>query len=710
MQPLIYLRRASQSARDAAGVLAGQQFGRFSLWLPVGMVTGDYLYFLAPTEPPVWMGFAALGLMICLLVAGWLSPILRAVAGMGLAMALGWSAGQHATLTALPLEPVPNRAVIVEGMVTAVETGPDWRRIVVAAPWLDGVTHWQRSVRLRVRDGDHTSLQSGDRISVRALIRPPPWPAYPGAMDRQRDAFFSRIGAFGFALAPVSHLVSRQDAVSIRLARVREMIAEHVRTALPGHEGAVATALLTGDTASIPQSIRILFRDTGLAHLLAIAGLHIAIVMGTIFAVTRWLLTRSEYMALFWPCRQIAAVISLLSGIAYAVLTGLHVPIIRSAVMAMIACLALFLGRRALSMRGLAIAAALIVLIWPYEVTGVSFQMSFAAVMALAAGYEALGPWLASLAGRRVLHHLTAVALTSLLAGTASAPYGIYHFGQLQLYFVATNLIAVPLMAFWVMPAGLLAMALMPLGLDRPVFVVMGIGIRLILTVAKLVAALPAAVLAVPPMPGWGLFMISAGLIWLCLWRGRVRLCGVPVMVAGIASVWLTVHADLLISADARMVAVKAGPRVFAFDKGSSPLLTEAWQAYWGVKDFTPLSVAGRLATHMARCGESGCLVTPVPGAPRVFLKTGEGTEICQPGALAVILDGWSSQCRDQPVISLSQIREEGSIAVWFRPGRISVLTDRAWRGDRPWVQPPPDTSPGQWKAPLARTDETIPQ
>ena len=154
-------------------------------------------------------------------------------------------------------------------------------------------------------------------------------------------------------------------------------------------------------------------------------------------------------------------------------LTGMHVPIIRSFAMAALFTLALLAGRRAVSLRGLALAAATLMLLEPQQVPDVSFQMSFSAVLALISGYEALRPWLRRLDGARALLRrfaglLVALALTSALAGTASAPFGAYHFGRVQIYFVIANMAAVPLTAFWVMPLGLLSLPLMPLRPGAP--------------------------------------------------------------------------------------------------------------------------------------------------------------------------------------------------------------------------------------------------
>ena len=276
----------------------------------------------------------------------------------------------------------------------------------------------------------------------------------------------------------------------------------------------------------------------GLAHLLAVAGLHIGIVMGWTLAFARLAFAASEHASLHWPTKKLAALAALTAGGGYMVLTGMHVPIVRSFAMACLYTVAVLAGRRAISLRGLALAATVLMLLEPQEVPGVSFQMSFSAVLALISGYEALRPALRELHGsgswqRRFASHLAALALTSALAGTASAPFGAYHFGRIQVYFVVANMIAVPLAALWVMPAGLIALLLMPFGLDWLAFVPMGWGADAILYVARTTASWPAATFDVPHMPAWGLAVTGFGIAWLGLWRSRLRLIGVPVIASG---------------------------------------------------------------------------------------------------------------------------------------------------------------------------------
>ena len=510
-------------ARWWAGFAEAQE-GRFILWLPVFMGAGVLAYFDRQAEPSAWIGAQAAAACLTAALASGRWPLLRAIALAAGFAALGFASAQYATARAPPIETdLPAHAVMLSGTVQAVETLPNGRRVTVSSPLLTADERPQarrqadrpppepdrrlvRSARFRLASGDPAAIATGDSIRVRAMLRQPAPPAYPGAWDTQRDAFFAGLGASGYALGPVDVVARAPPArLAAQVRWVREAIAARVMAVLPGTSGAVTVTLLTGDQRGIPEADHTAYRDSGLAHLLAVAGLHIGIVMGAVFAAARVLLALSEHASLFWPTKKIAAVAALAAGGAYMILTGAHVPIVRSFAMACLVTIALLAGRQALSIRGLGLAGIVLMTIAPNEVPGVSFQMSFSAVLALIAGYEALRPWLGRQRRRsRLLAHVVALALTSTLAGTASLPYGAFHFSHVQSYYILSNMAAVPLTAFWVMPAGLIALILMPFGLEALALVPMGWGVALITEIARLTASLPGATIAVPHIPPLG--------------------------------------------------------------------------------------------------------------------------------------------------------------------------------------------------------------
>lgn len=366
-------------ASDVFAAWVEAEHGRFMPWLPVFMAVGVACYFSLDAEPAWW---PAAFVLACALVGARLSrngATLPAACRLLAAAALGFGAAQFHAATAADLLDVPTRATVVTGTVRAVEALPLGRRITLEAVTFDAGPTLPRAVRLRLR-------------------------------------------AYGYALNPAELLSAAPPGRGAWLQRLRETINGRVAAVLPGSAGAVAATLLTGSTAAIPEADRAAFRDSGLAHLLAIAGLHIGIVMGTIFVTLRLLLVLNEQMALRAPTKQIAALAALAAGGAYLLLTGAHVPIQRSFAMACLVTLGVIVGRRALSLRGLAIAMAVVILLAPDVVMGVSFQMSFSAVLALIVGYGMLRPVLSGLHGdgswrRRVAGHIAALALTDQRVG-----------------------------------------------------------------------------------------------------------------------------------------------------------------------------------------------------------------------------------------------------------------------------------------------------
>lgn len=674
--------------------------GRFALWMPVFMGTGVLSYFSLRSEPPVWLGGAATVGALCLVLLLARHPVPRALAMASVATALGLASAQVATFRAPPAAVLPSHAAVLSGVVRSVEALPNGQRITLDSARINDEPPLARWVRLRLKKGDNPEINTGDTIRVRALLRPPAPPAYPGAWDLQRDAWFSGWAGSGYAIGPLERISADLPHRPLGLVqRLREYIARHITRAIPGPAGQICVTLLTGITTGIPPPDHDAFRASGLAHLLAVAGLHIGIVMGWMLTCARFALAASERASLRWPARQLAALIALAAGGGYMLLTGMHLPIVRSFAMACLYSLAVLAGRRPLSLRGLAVAATVLMLLEPEEVPGVSFQMSFGAVLALIAGYEALRPALRSLRGnegswRRPASVLVALALTSVLAGVASAPFGAYHFGRIQLYFVLANMVAVPLAALWVMPAGLLGLILLPLGLEWVAFVPMGWGAATILWVAHATADLPSSTMSVPHMPAWGLALVALGMAWLGLWRSLPRLAGIPVIVLGLASPWMVQPPDLLVSADARLIGIRVQNSVYLQQQsGASAFTRDAWLQYWAADAGEPFPVDGDAARGVISCQKDACLLRPLATAKAALLVRG-ATHPDGCAVISVIISAEPARglCpRPWPaLVDRFTVWRYGATAIWLHGQSAFVLTDRAYRGRRPWVPPPP--------------------
>src|SRR5207302_10289841 len=207
-------------------------------------------------------------------------------------------------------------------------------------------------------------------------------------------------------------------------------------------------------------------------------------------------------------------------------LSGAAIPTQRAFVMTGIVFVAVLIDRLRISMRICALAALVVLVIDPASLVGVSFQMSFGAVVALIAVYEKWGAQLAHLFhrgsfGRKMLGYCGAVAVTTVVATIGTEPFAIYHFHHVVLYTPLANMIAVPISAMWTLPWGVVACLLMPFGLEQLALTPMGWGIDATIWVAMRVAALPGNVWKTPLLPTYGVVMVALGGLWLCLWQGK---------------------------------------------------------------------------------------------------------------------------------------------------------------------------------------------
>lgn len=655
---------------------------------------GVLVYFALPTEPSaegIWLAPPLIALA-CWLgarrpLAGWALGLLAAAAA-GFALA-AWHTGRQPP----PLDP-PRTAIHLSGRVSAVELLPEGRRITLEAPRFGDAPPEARAVRVRLKPGDAAAPRPGDTLRVRALLRAPAPPAYPGAWDFQRAAFFSGLGASGFALGPAEVIAGPAGAPAF--ASLRAGMEARVAAALPGAPGAIAAALLTGTQTAIPAAELAAMRDSGLAHLLSVSGLHIAIVMGCAFGLIRLALAAIPALALRLPVKALAALAALGVGGLYLLLSGSQVPMLRSFAMAALATLALLAGRRALSLRSLALAGAVVMVLQPAAVLGASFQMSFAAVLALIAGWEWLRPRLPSQGRHASWQRRLALAgfgilATSLLAGAATLPFGLHHFGRLQLYGTLANAIAVPVTSVLVMPAGMLAALLMPFGLEQLALVPMGWGVAAILWVAHQVAALPGAALQATPIPAWGLAVSALGLLWLCLWGSRWRLAGVPLLAIGLASGAWAAPPDALVSADGRLILLRAGEAPFLQrQSGASALVRDSWARLDAGRPATALPREGEAAAGRLACTRGACTLAPGAGRPSLILLRGDPAEAaCAAVPLILSAEPVRGRCAAQ-VVDRFAVWRNGPHAIWLDPAGVRVVSDRAVRGSRPWVPPPP--------------------
>lgn len=680
------------------GLLAVER-DRWLLWLPVFLAAGIATYFALSMEPAWWIGPVAAAAGLAILVLTSRSTIWHLIA-MALCMAaIGFFAAQFARWNADTVM-LDRRygPVSVEGVVSRVDlVGKGQQRVVISRPAIEGIAPADTPRYIRVRVPRKTGkVWPGDRLRVRAVLLPIPPPAMPGAYDFQRRAYFQGLGATGFAFEAAKVAAAPEDSgFAIWLAGVRMRTSEAIRQSVPGTPGAIAAALLTGDRNAIPAETLQTMRDAGLAHLLAISGLHLGLVAGFLFLAVRACLALLPWLALRAPIKKWAAAAALIGAFGYLLLSGATVPTQRAFVMVAIVMIGILVDRIALSMRLVAIAATILLLIAPESLLSASFQLSFAAVIALVAVYETArtrgllrrrsDSGLLARLGRIV----GATALTSVIAGSATAPFALYHFGRLAAYGLLANLVAVPLTAMIIMPAGLIGLVLLPLGLADLPLAFMGWGIEAMLAVAGWVQALPGSVRYLPSITTTGLLLVTFGGLWLCFWTRRWRYLGAAPILAGFILGYTAIRPDILIHGDGRILALRPGDgALWISTDRRAKFVAKVWRERLGLRQAKVWPKAGETAlSGRLSCGGQGCFYKNGAAAVAFPLRRDALSEDCRRAQIVIADFSIGPACKSEIVIDRTRLRHAGSHAVRLSGrGPPRITTDLDVRGKRPWV------------------------
>ena len=681
---------------------------RLFLWVPVLFGAGGGLYLTLPVEPVGWI--APLAAAVFALGAALLrhrpAPALGLAALALLAAGVG-AADWRAERVRAPVLAAPIGPTGVSGRVVWVGAGEGGRRYLLDRVEIEGLRPEETPERVRISArGAGDAVLPGTWLRAFASLRPPPLPAEPGAWDFARRAWFQRLGAIGFSLGaptPVAAPAGESDGGPLALlSSIRHAVSARVLAGATESAGPLAAALLTGDRSAIEKPVLQAMRDSGIAHLLAISGLHVSLVAGLIFIAVRFLLALVEPVALRYPIKKWAAASALVGAAAYLLLSGMSVPTQRAFVMVGFVLLAVMLDRTSLSMRLIAWAALVVLAIAPESMLGPSFQMSFAAATALIATYEAAREPLARLAARgglawRPFVYGTGILLTSLVAGLATGPFAVYHFNRFADYSLLTNLGAVPITGFWVMPWGLVALLLVPFGFEWLALAPMGWGIDAIVWIAQRVAALPGSVSLVPAMPASALIAISVGGLWLCLWRRRWRLLGIAAIAGGVLMAALDRRPDILVDGDARVVAVRGEDgNLWLSTRRRGRFVTDVWLRRDGQAERLTWAGDGADASGV-RCDALSCVqrrggrTIALVNDPRAL------AEDCRRAALVVATVPVWDLCRGpETVVDRFDLWRSGGHAIRFEPGGVRVASVASWRGARPWVLRRPQAQAAQ--------------
>ncbi|MFQ6551969.1 ComEC/Rec2 family competence protein [Aestuariibius insulae] len=663
------------------------QRGHLFLWVPVAFGLGIGWYFGVKTEPDLALyGSFAGSAVLCAALARWGS---ESVAPFFVALAVVlcgfcW-AGLRANSVA---EPVLGWRYYgpVEGRIVKIDRSQsDKVRLTLDRVVLSRVSPERTPDQVRMSlhgEQGFVTPEPGLTVILTGHLSPPSGPVEPGGFDFQRMAWFAGIGAVGYTRTPGLVLEPAEDGqAGLGIYRLRRAVSAYVQDAVGGEPGAVAAAIVTGDRSAMKQETLDALRASNLAHLLAISGLHMGLLTAFVFTLARAGLAMVPAIALVWPIKKIAAVVALVAGAAYLAMSGGNVATERAFIMVAVVFLAILLGRRALTLRAVAMAAMIVLLLRPEALFGPGFQMSFAATTALIVVFRALRDFERASVPKWA-RPVLAVVISSAVAGAATAPFSALHFNQISHYGLLANVTTVPLMGILVMPAAVLAFCLSPLGLDWIGFWGMEIGLRWILFVAQWVAGLEGALGHIWTPGPLVLPALTLGLLWICLWRGPARWGGtVPVAAAFVLWAQTERPAVLIDESGALIGLMTEAGRDLNKSKGQG-FAARSWLENDG-DGVEQESAYGRAGLEqegkrsMARIGPAQVL--------HVAGKTAAAAlEGCN-GSDVLVLSVPAESAYPCDLYDPVRLRETGAVAFYLEEGGLKVVTARDRSGSRLW-------------------------
>lgn len=743
------IRKRSLAAlrnRAVAAAIIELDRGAMFLLVPVFLVTGVVYYFSLDVEP----GFLQpVSLILALGIVARLTPArpatnlavvacLLCVLGFLAAKFETWRAGTQ-TLGSEISTQITGRVVSIDTM----ETGRQRLTLDVISTSRPKLRYAPARVRISARFIPQGTTP-GATVSGYARLLPPTGPVRPGSYDFSFQSYFDRIGASGFFLSnprlePGASNMPVSALVSSGVESARQAIAARIRQAIGGAEGEIAAALIVGVRAGIPNAVNEAMRKTGIFHIISISGLHMALVAGTIMVLLRGAFALFPDFSSRRPVKKYAATAALLAITAYLGISGVVVAAERSYIMLAVMLIAVLFDRAALTMRNLAISAIVVIAMSPHEVVGPSFQMSFAATAALVGAYAAWSDFRAnrgentapprrSLPGfvtHKFMVAMVGLAVTSIVAGSATTLYAMWHFQRVAPLSLVANLAIMPVVSLVVMPFAVLSALAMPFGLDGPFLYVMGKGLTVMIALSDWIAA-RSPIDAVGLVSARSVFLVTVALVIATMATTWLRLAALPFALAGLLTIPSVRTPDVLVSEDGRLVAVPIGggelavnrarPNEFTLDNwrralnAETVVLPEAAKAVW----FDPEQSLDLPYGTPFLCTADVCVARQEYGAIVVHASDAKSARpACGFAALIVIDDATARDpCPDLlvSIITKRQLGRSGSAEIFFdrssavAPTEIRFAVEELYR---PWHTQRRFTREARGLPPYQKADRT---
>jgi competence protein ComEC len=680
------------------------------LWLPVAAGTGVVLYLYADREPSLWLiapAALSLGVLAYLTSANRVAFFL--LCGFCAVFAGELSAAWRTARVAAPvIDKI--RIVTLQGFIEEMDFRRNGARFLLRVHSAEGLAPDQTPFRVRLTMRRAPPFEAGTYVSLKARLLPPARASLPGGYDFARDAWFARLGAVGNVLGRIEVVQAPEPpglAASAMMAidRGRNVLARRIDTIVGGDSGAIAAAMVTGKRDLLSDEAREVIREAGIFHIITISGVQMTLVAAIFFVGLRRLLALSQTLALSYQIKKRAALFAIAGAIFYDIATGSRVGTERALFMTLIMLTSVLLDRQALTMRNLAIAAALVILIQPEAIMGASFQLSFAAVAALVAVYEArMAAWARDepvkasrpLEGERRRMALETVKpllrrgplgllFATFCATSATASFMAYNFHELSPYVLIGNPLTLTIIEIFAVPGALAGTLLYPLGLDAFVWRYVGLGIDGVMWAARGIGSWPGSTIHLPAFAPWAIVFLSLAVLSSVLWRTAIlRATALPLAALGLRGAAAGPSFDMAVVPAGDAVAFRAADgRLAVIGRGKNAFSTEQWLR---------ADADGRLASEAltkANCDKLGCDLAS-GRTIALDLDTQAFAEDCSRADIIVTPRFAPLGCAATIVIDREKLKQTGALTLAFaKDGVVQMHAARAADEDRPWSPAP---------------------
>ncbi len=686
---------------------------RLFLWIPVAAGSGVVIYMSADHEPSLLL-LSILTFITC--ICAYFTRNRPVLFGLALAFAALFCGMLSAGLrTYRVAAPVLDRIRIAElsGFVEQVDLRVEGARIVLRIDKAEGLTPQTTPYRVRVTSRKTPNVQAGDYVSLKARLLPPSHASIPGGYDFARDAFFARIGAVGSVLGQIKPAQTlQQPSLLFRfyasIDRARNALAVRVQSSLKGDSAAIAVAMVTGKRDFLTESAKDTVREAGIFHIITISGVQMTLVAGILFGLARLVLTAIPGLALRYPIKKWAAAFAMVGAILYDIASGSRVGTERALFMTLIMLSAVIMGRPALTMRNLGLAVLAVITFEPEAILGASFQLSFAAVAALVAVYEARiasrmkgyqtgassHMWQPKKSAMRFdlivmahnfWHKVREAGLATICATGATASFMAYDFHELSPYVLIGNPLTLLLIEFFAVPCALLGTVLYPFGLDGPIWAYLGFGIDGVLHIAHWLGSMPGATLHLKAFAPWSIVFLSLGVISMVIWRSwAMRLMAMPLFAIGLIGTVSGKVQDILIPPTPDVIAIRgADGQLGLLGHKINRFAAEQWLRADGDGRSTAKTSP---ALSVGECDKLGCVGKLYDGRVVALINDRAAFPVdCARANIIITTERAPDYCKAELIIDRRNLEAAGAISLAINAKNIEINTARSVTEDRPW-------------------------